>query len=249
MEHKALSIRPFVGAADFGISRSFYRDLGFEEVALSPKMSLFKTGSFGFYLQDAFVRDWIDNTMLFLEVEDVELFWDKLVKLDLDSKYKNVRLTPIRTEQWGRECFVHDPSGVLWHFGEFFAKKAETTFSKLVPNVFYTNIHDAMPLFVDCLGFEITHDEIRTRNPFCVIEKDGLRINLFQNEKLAREHNPEFHLVTEDIESVYQKVVSGHPHLLHPNLNKVTLRPWGAKEFAVTDMQLGIVIQQWKTDS
>lgn len=122
MEHKALSIRPFIGATDFEISREFYRDLGFQEVVLTPVMSLFKTGNCGFYLQDAFVRDWIDNTMVFLEVEEVQQFWDKLVELNLPAKYPNVRLIPIRTEHWGRECFVHDPSGILWHFGEFFKK-------------------------------------------------------------------------------------------------------------------------------
>ncbi|MHA4739044.1 VOC family protein [Dyadobacter sp. MSC1_007] len=122
MEHKALSIRPFIGSADFDVSRSFYRDFGFEEVVISPDMSLFKTGNFGFYLQDAYVRDWIDNTMLFLEVEDVHTFWEKLVALDLPAKYKNVRLGPIRVEHWGSECFVHDPCGILWHIGTFTAK-------------------------------------------------------------------------------------------------------------------------------
>lgn len=122
MDHQALSIRPFIGAADFEVSRAFYRDLGFQEVELSPAMSLFKTGSYGFYLQNAFNRDWVDNTMVFLEVEDVQHFWDELLKLDLPAKYKNVRLVPIRSEHWGRECFVHDPSGILWHFGEFFKK-------------------------------------------------------------------------------------------------------------------------------
>lgn len=122
MQHQALSIRPFIGAADFEISSAFYRDLGFEEVKLSPAMSLFKTGNYGFYLQNAFNRDWVDNTMVFLEVEDVERFWDELVTLDLPAKYQNVRLTPIRTDHWGKECFVHDPSGILWHFGEFFKK-------------------------------------------------------------------------------------------------------------------------------
>jgi catechol 2,3-dioxygenase-like lactoylglutathione lyase family enzyme len=122
MKNKALSIRPFIGSADFEVSRSFYRDLGFQEVVLSPKMSLFKTGDLGFYLQDADVKDWLDNTMIFLEVDDVQQFWDELVTLGLPEKYKNVRLTPIRVEDWGRECFVHDPAGILWHFGEFFGK-------------------------------------------------------------------------------------------------------------------------------
>ena len=85
-------------------------------------MSLFKSGDLGFYLQNAFVKDWIDNTLLFLEVQNVQEFWDHVVQLNLPAKYKDVRLTPIHTEHWGRECFVHDPSGVLWHFGEFFSK-------------------------------------------------------------------------------------------------------------------------------
>jgi hypothetical protein len=118
-------------------------------------------------------------------------------------------------------------------------------FTRLVPNVFYTDIKEALKLFVDCLEFKIQHDELKSNSPFCVIERDGLRINLFEDKKLAKEHNPEFRLVTNNIDEVYQKISSSHPGFLHPNLNKVTLRPWGAKEFALRDKQLGIVIQQW----
>ena len=119
MEHKAKSIRPFIGAKNFEISRSFYRELGFEEVGLGPAMSLLKTEEIGFYLQNAYVKDWIDNTMIFLEVDDVDRYWNELLALDLTSKYEGVKLTPIRKLDWGRECFLHDPSGILWHFGEF----------------------------------------------------------------------------------------------------------------------------------
>ena len=119
MKHKAKSIRPFIGAENFEISRSFYRDLGFEESVLSPNMSYFKTEGLGFYLQDAYVKDWIDNLMIFLEVDDVDRYWNELLALDLPAKYKGVKLTPIRKDYWGKECFMHDPSGILWHFGEF----------------------------------------------------------------------------------------------------------------------------------
>jgi hypothetical protein len=71
-------------------------------------------------LQDAYVRDWIDNSMIFLEVEDVGRCWKELLALDLTTKYISVKLTPIREHDWGKECFMHDPSGILWHFGEFF---------------------------------------------------------------------------------------------------------------------------------
>jgi len=119
MKLKAISIRPFIGAKDFEMSRSFYLDLGFQESILTQNMSYFKADGLGFYLQDACVQDWIDNSMIFLEVEDVGLFWKELLALDLTSKYSNVKLTPIRTYDWGKECFLHDPSGILWHFGEF----------------------------------------------------------------------------------------------------------------------------------
>ena len=120
MEHKAKSIRPFIGAEDFEVSRRFYGDLGFQESVISHNLSYFKTGELGFYLQDAYVRDWIDNTMVFLEVDNVARYWNELSALDLPGRYKGVRLTAIRNETWGRECFLHDPSGILWHFGEFY---------------------------------------------------------------------------------------------------------------------------------
>ena len=122
MQHKAKSIRPFIGAKDFQLSRSFYRDLGFQEVVIAHDFSYFNTDGMGFYLQDAYVKDWIDNLMIFLEVDDVGRHWNELATLDLPAKYTGVKLTPIKTLDWGRECFVHDPSGVLWHFGEFFNK-------------------------------------------------------------------------------------------------------------------------------
>ena len=122
MEHKTISIRPFIGAKDFALSRSFYRNLGFEESVLFHNMSYFKTGSLGFYLQDAYVKDWIDNSMIFVEVEDVDSYWNQLLALNLTTKYPGVKLIPIRKYDWGKECFLHDPSGILWHFGQFFNK-------------------------------------------------------------------------------------------------------------------------------
>lgn len=120
MNHNAKSIRPFIGAKEFEISRSFYRDLGFEETALGNSMSVFKSGEMAFYLQNAYVKDWVDNTMVFMEVDDVDRFYNDLLALNLTDKYADVKLTPVKNETWGKECFVHDPSGILWHFGEFY---------------------------------------------------------------------------------------------------------------------------------
>ncbi|PIQ47180.1 MAG: hypothetical protein COW03_16605 [Cytophagales bacterium CG12_big_fil_rev_8_21_14_0_65_40_12] len=118
-------------------------------------------------------------------------------------------------------------------------------FSKLVPSVFYTDISDGLKLFVDCLQFSIQHQDLKTAQPYCVLEKNGIRLMLFQDEQLAKEHYPELRLETDDIAEVFAKVSASHPQLLHPNLNKVTQRPWGAREFAIADKQVGIRFQQW----
>jgi hypothetical protein len=120
MESKVKSIRPFIGAQDYITSRAFYCDLGFNEIIIDANLSLFQWGDMGFYLQNAYVKDWIDNTMVFLEVASVDDFWKQLLLLGLDAKYENVRIVPAKERDWGKECFIHDPSGVLWHVGEFF---------------------------------------------------------------------------------------------------------------------------------
>lgn len=122
MLHNIKSIRPFIGAKDYQVSRNFYRDLGFEEHVISNGMSVFIASGIQFYLQDYYAKDWVDNTMVFLEVDNVERYWNELSALGLPAKYAHVRLTGIRNEEWGRECFLHDPSGILWHFGQFHSR-------------------------------------------------------------------------------------------------------------------------------
>lgn len=114
------SLRSFIGAKEYNIAKEFYLELGFEIVEIDSKMCLVKANdTLCFYLQNAYVKDWINNSMLFLEVEDLDAFYSWVLQKELPKKYHHVRLTDIRKESWGREFFMHDPSGVLWHFGNF----------------------------------------------------------------------------------------------------------------------------------
>ena len=119
MKISGKSIRTFIGSKNYTISREFYKDLGFEEVITSENMSYFYIEKFGFYLQDAYVKDWVDNSMIFFEVDHLENTLKTIKDLKLTEKYKNVRLSKIVSKAWGKEFFLHDPSGVLWHFGKF----------------------------------------------------------------------------------------------------------------------------------
>ncbi|KGL63258.1 glyoxalase [Polaribacter sp. Hel1_85] len=117
---KFKSVRSFIGAKDFQESRSFYKIMGFSEVVLSENMSLFKIDEkLSFYLQKAYVKDWVDNSMLFLEVEDLEEYLVELKSKKLTEKFSKVRLSEIVVNDWGKEFFLHDPSGILWHIGNF----------------------------------------------------------------------------------------------------------------------------------
>lgn len=120
MTHPASSIRPFLGAQDYAISRRFYRALGFEETELFPNMCLFEVNDqLAFYLQNAYVKDWVDNAMVFLEVPDVDAYQARLAALRLPEQFAGVRLSAVRVEGWGKVCFLHDPSGILWQIGQF----------------------------------------------------------------------------------------------------------------------------------
>ena len=119
MQHNPLSIRPFLGSKNFGISRKFYHALGFEEFVIDSNMSAFKAEGIAFYLQNAYEKLWIENTMVFLEVKDVDQHWKDLQALDLPNQFEGVKITSIFRNDWGDEYHLLDPAGNLWHFGKF----------------------------------------------------------------------------------------------------------------------------------
>lgn len=118
-------------------------------------------------------------------------------------------------------------------------------FEKITPSVFYNTIQDSYKLFIDCLAFTIVHQELNIDSPYCVVEKDNIGILIFENKEYAQIVKPELRIVTNNIKLVYQKIISTSPELLHPNLNKITPRPWGAKEFAIYDNQVCFIFQEW----
>ncbi|MFC4261556.1 glyoxalase [Ferruginibacter yonginensis] len=113
------SIRPFIGTTNFEVSKLFYNTVGFEEISISPILSVFKMNGIAFYLQDAYVKDWIDNTMVFVEVDNAADFYAYLLSKNITQQFPEAQLKPVHYQPWGAECFLHDPSGILWHFGHF----------------------------------------------------------------------------------------------------------------------------------
>lgn len=107
------SILPFVPAKDFERSTAFYEAMGFQ-VAHDDDVRLVELGDFGFLLQDFWVKDWGDNFMLAMHVDDAQAWVDRFdsVKADFPGTWSK----PPVFEDWGMIVgHFTDPTGVLWH--------------------------------------------------------------------------------------------------------------------------------------
>jgi catechol 2,3-dioxygenase-like lactoylglutathione lyase family enzyme len=108
-------IRPFVPAKDFEQSKRFYETLGFEKV-LDDEVAIFNVGSSGFILQNYYQKDWAENFMMQLMVDDLDAWWAHIDGLDLPTKFGVAPPKPPAMQPWGlRIAYLFDPSGVLWH--------------------------------------------------------------------------------------------------------------------------------------
>jgi hypothetical protein len=86
---------------------------------ISDKLSHFERNNFGFYLQDYYLKDWVENSMIFLEVNDLVLHRNEIRKLKLEEKNPAVKISEIHSHDWGHDFFIHDSSGILRHIGDF----------------------------------------------------------------------------------------------------------------------------------
>lgn len=115
---KSNELKTFVPSKDFEQSKRFYKDLGFEMDWEGENIVQFKVGDYKFLLQDHYVKDFAENFMMFLFVDDVDEWWNYIQKTGINDKYQIV-LKPPHDYPWGmREIHMVDPTGVFWHFGK-----------------------------------------------------------------------------------------------------------------------------------
>ena len=110
--------RPFVPARDFDVSKRFYEALGFEKL-LDADVAIFRMGQGGFLLQRYYQKDWAENFMMQLMVDDLDAWWRHIQSLDLPGRFGVAPPKAPAMQSWGlRIAYVFDPSGVLWHVAE-----------------------------------------------------------------------------------------------------------------------------------
>jgi catechol 2,3-dioxygenase-like lactoylglutathione lyase family enzyme len=111
-------MQPFVPAKDFDHSKRFYETLGFEKV-FDGEVAIFRVASGGFILQRHYQKDWAENFMMQLVVDDLDAWWSHIDGLDLPLKFGVQPPQPPAMQPWGlRVAYVYDPCGVLWHIAQ-----------------------------------------------------------------------------------------------------------------------------------
>jgi hypothetical protein len=109
------SMRPAVPSRDYGESRRFYSELGFQLTDFGPNLAEARLGAHSFLLQDFYVAEYAKNFVMHMLVESVDDWWAMIEPLALDRQFRVRSPRPPKLESWGlRVLCVFDPSDVLW---------------------------------------------------------------------------------------------------------------------------------------
>jgi uncharacterized glyoxalase superfamily protein PhnB len=111
--------RPFLPARDFGLSQRFYEALGFAKELDAGDVAIYRLGASSFLLQKHYQKQWAENFMMQLMVDDLDAWWDRIRALELPAKFDVPDPKPPALQPWGlRVAYLVDPSGVLWHVAQ-----------------------------------------------------------------------------------------------------------------------------------
>ena len=112
------SARAFLPSKDFTTSKRFYEKLGFEKL-LDADVAIFGVGASSFVLTNYFQKEYAENCMMPLMVDDLDSWWRHIEALDLSAAFEVKDPRPPAMQPWGlRVAYLFDPSGVLWHVAE-----------------------------------------------------------------------------------------------------------------------------------
>ena len=124
------SLRPYVPAKNFELSKRFYQALGFAMSEGWGGTADFELNGHAFRLQDYYVQDWANNFMFVISVDNVEAWHQRATELLSSNVFNGMRIKPPEALEGGLVLHVTDPSGVLLVFVQA---------SRLAPNIFKPN--------------------------------------------------------------------------------------------------------------
>ena len=126
-----VQIKAFVPSKNFELAKRFYTDLGFTVLWSNEEVACLQHGVTAFLLQNYYVKEFADNLMMHLLVEDLDSWWRLVSDQQLVAKYVDTAFKPMtppvsaeafaasERSSWAVRDFVFvDPTGVLWRIGQ-----------------------------------------------------------------------------------------------------------------------------------
>jgi catechol 2,3-dioxygenase-like lactoylglutathione lyase family enzyme len=115
---KFLSLSPFVpSGSEFEKSKQFFSELGFRLNWQSPGYAGFEGEGYQFILQHFDKRDFAENFMVSVGIENAEQFRNEVLEKQLPEKF-GIRIGEVTQQPYGKEVNLIDLAGVCWHFVE-----------------------------------------------------------------------------------------------------------------------------------
>ena len=113
---------------------------------------------------------------------------------------------------------------------------------RLIPKIFFNRMDEGLDLFANALGFTVLHQDAS----LAVVGRDGAKAYVMESPEYAAKDRPEIAIETDTIHELHKELSPKRPELLHPNLPRVTKRPWGALAFSLLDKTgVCVVFRQW----
>jgi hypothetical protein len=106
----------YMPAKDFELSKRFYQALGFQMSEGWGGTADFELNGNRFRLQNYYVKDWAENFMVVIRVDDVEAWHEHVRKIAEQEEFKNIGIKPPEAVESWQVLHVVDPSGVLLVF-------------------------------------------------------------------------------------------------------------------------------------
>lgn len=115
---KFLSLQPFIPSGNnFQGSKEFFLELGFTIRWDAGDYIGFEKDDARFILQQYDNREFAENLMITVNVDDVEGYREFLQEKKLAEKF-SIRIGVVTEQPYGKEMNVIDMAGVCWHFVE-----------------------------------------------------------------------------------------------------------------------------------
>lgn len=113
-------VRPFLPAKDFEISKTFYVALGWHIEWEDEDLALMEIANQRFYLQRYYAKEWAENTMLHVTIDDARASHGHVKALIDSGNFPGARVSAPKPEPYGAlVTYVWDPAGVLLHLAQW----------------------------------------------------------------------------------------------------------------------------------